>query len=108
MGIERTSSVYLVVDFTVLPTLDNKTVVCYFIYTHFENPRPFRLFSYRERLHYNFVFVLRVQLTRLQSVFRRVLYPDRVLESKPHQTWHAQIFSDSSVQVAVQVNPLRL
>ena len=45
-----------------------------------------------KKLHYNFVFVSRVQLTTLQSVFRSVPYPDRVLESKPHQTWHAPIF----------------
>ena len=43
-------------------------------------------------LHCNFVFVFLVQWTTLQSVFRRVSYPDRILENKTHQAWHAPIF----------------
>ena len=70
----------------------NETLYIYW----FCNQKPLfvcsRVANERKKLHYNFVFVSRVQLTTLQSVFRSVPYPDRVVESKPHQTWHAPIF----------------
>ena len=72
--------------------ISNETLYIYW----FCNQKPLfvcsRVANERKKLHYNFVFVFRVQLTTLQSVFCSVPYPDRVPESKPQQTWHAPIF----------------